>query len=288
MKCFGLSDVFRFGASLISFLCFRVARAGVRSLIYLKNRASAGKQSGWIGLSELAGKSWGVAFLVVTAPRWNCHATLALTDPFRVDSEIALALPASEESAQQYTFVIYPERGNPFTPTREHQQDGTIRLPLAPGIYRLGARYYDAVADPVFPEVRADGAVQIPRRCLTGQRDRYQALLESIRNKKTLGTGVLHYYMYYLLRWRVGGDAFLKREFLPVGNPDTEFEYDAFQSGDRVEIQGGEGSGNQRVYLTCFNRHSFPVRWDRIEAFPYQTTVDFDGFYLLRRIRPME
>lgn len=269
----------------MSFLLFRVIRSGVRVLIRVKNRISAGKPGGWMGLSEFVAKPVRFAFLVVTAPRWNCHATIALTDSFRVDSKLSLEVLAPEDSAQASTYVIYPEHGKAFTPAPEDRSEGKISLTVSPGLYRVGGRYYESVADPVFPEIRADDEVVIPRRCLEGERDRYRSQLESIRGKKSRWAGMLHYYMYYFLRWGLGGDSFLKREFLPVGNPDTTFEYDAFRSGDEVEILATEAECEQRVFLTCFNRHSFPVIWEEIGHFPHRVKMAFDGFYLLRRVR---
>ncbi|MDB4665447.1 DUF6208 family protein, partial [Verrucomicrobia bacterium] len=100
--------------SVVSFVAFRGVHTFVYLIIFLRNRISAKNEASWIGFSELVAKPWGVFFLVVTAPRWNCHATIALTDAFRVKPNISLSSICAEKSNDSYSFVIYPERGVPL------------------------------------------------------------------------------------------------------------------------------------------------------------------------------
>lgn len=285
MRLITLSDYGRLVLCVGSFICFRIARFLVRVIILIRNRLRLNKPAGWMGFSELVAKPWGVAFLVITAPRWNCHATIALTDSFPVHSRICVPLRGANESAEAYSFVIYPESGAPFTLPLDEGGTSEMAMNLSPGRYRIGARYYGSCEDPEFPAIHADGVEVISGRVIVAERERYRQQLTSLRARESRVCRMLHYYVFYFLTLRVGSDAFMKREFLPVGNPDTEFEYDAIRKGDVCEIARDESThGDRRIYVTLYNCQSFPVFWTQIESLPYRLRADCDGFYLVRRV----
>jgi hypothetical protein len=284
MRLTDKADLFRLVLSVGSFISFRIARLVVRTLISLRNRVRLNKPVHWMGFSELVAKSWGVPFLVVTAPRWNCHATIALTDSFAVRSHLRVPSGCADNSAQGYSFVIYPESGAPFTLPPDSQGNSGMGMDLLSGRYRIGARYYGSCADPEFPEILADGVSVVPGRVISGERDRYREQLTSLQGRETFLCGCLHYYVFHFLSWRMGGEAFLKREFLPVGNPETDFEYDAIRKDQVREITCEGNEGERRTYVTLYNRQSFPVFWTEIQSFPYRLKAGCDGFYLIRRV----
>ena len=284
MRLTGIADYLRVGPCVGSFLGFRLARLVVRGIILVRNRLSLNKPARWMGFSELVGKRWGVAFLVITAPRWNCHATIALTDSFPLRGRLSILTKCADGSAEAYSFVVYPESGMPFTLPFVGEGASEIAMDLPPGRYRIGARYYGSCKDPEFPEVRADGVEVVKGRVIAGERDRYREQLALLRTRDSIVCRMLHYYVFHFLSWRVGGEDFMKREFLPVGNPDTEFDYDAIREGDVREIVATDKDREKRVYVTLYNRQSFPVFWTEIKSLPYPLRAECDGFYLVRRV----
>ena len=94
--------------------------------------------------------------------------------------------------------------------------------------------------------------------------------------------------MFTLLKLRKWlPEPFVRREYLPVGAPETHFFYDAMERGDRLTVHLAPPLVQHfDVYLTTYNRASFPLFWDRVTADGYVSQVmPSDGFYLFR-IRP--
>jgi hypothetical protein len=78
--------------------------------------------------------------------------------------------------------------------------------------------------------------------------------------------------------------AFVEREYLPAGNPQTTFHYGSVRAGARLAIDLAPHLWQTNdVYLTVYNRASFPVLSKRLTG-PGQEMprVDVDGTYLVR------
>lgn len=260
----------------------------IRSALRVVRLLKRPRSSRWIGFSEVVAKPIGIPFLVVTAPRWNCHATIAITDSFQIKNKIGLNNESAFQSSEAFSFVLYPESGAAFSIASHLGPRGEIAHTLATGSYRIGARYYGSVEDPTFPEILADGEVALESVCLKGETSRYKKQLESIRDRRHWPSAILHYYVYNMLQWRFLGEAFLKKEFVPVGNPDTDFEYGFFKTGQELIVKPREESYPSRVFITIYNRHSFPLKWAEVIDFPHLEHCLQDGFYLIRRIRMRE
>lgn len=275
----------RLALSLLSWLLLHtlsyLIRGGLRAGRLLKRP----RKSRWIGFSEVVARPIGIPFLIVTAPRWNCHATIAITDSFQIKYNISFNTESAFQSSEAFSFVLYPESGAAFSIASHLGARGEIARTLAPGSYRIGARYYGSAEDPTFPEVLADGKVALKSVCLKGETSRYQKQLESIRDRRHWPSAWLHYYVYHMLQWRFLGDALLKKEFVPVGNPDTDFEYGFLKAGQELTVTMGKEASPTRVFVTIYNRHSFPVKWTEVTYSPHHEQCLQDGFYLIRRIR---
>src|SRR5262249_50846773 len=106
-----------------------------------------------------------------------------------------------------------------------------------------------------------------------------------LRNKDGIFYACLHYYVLEMLRLRQYLPAsFLRREYLPVGNPETAFYYGDLRRGQCIEINSSRGiPEGHRLYLTVYNRSSFPVCWSEVRSLPYRSLpVEASGSYLWR------
>lgn len=278
----------RLALSLLSWLLLHTLSWLIRSALRVGRLLKRPRRSRWIGFSEVVAKPIGIPFLIVTAPRWNCHATIAITDSFHIKNKISLNTESAFHSSEAFSFVLYPESGAAFSIASHLGPRGEITFNLSPGAYRIGARYYGSTEDPSFPEVFADGEVALEAVCLKGETIRYQKQLESIRNRRHWPSAWLHYYVFHMLQWRFLGEEFLKKEFVPVGNPDTDFEYGFLKAGQELTVKTGEEPYPTCVFVTIYNRHSFPVKWTEVPHSPHHETCLQDGFYLIRRIRMRE
>jgi len=77
------------------------------------------------------------------------------------------------------------------------------------------------------------------------------------------------------------------KEYLPVGDTSNEFLYGVIYKACSLNLQiNSLLLNNYDVYLTIYNRSSFPVIWYQIKEEKHTTpVVEKDGFYLVR-LRP--
>jgi hypothetical protein len=146
----------------------------------------------------------------------------------------------------------------------------------------MALRLYHWSEHITLPEIQADGRLAIPSRSVPAGNNEFYAELPKRRGRFYLW---LHYYVYNLLR----GIAPLpgvssEREFLPMGNPETQFRYGALERGKALRLRAAPGffQGHD-VFFTLYTRDSFPSRWYQIRESPHITEpAREDGFYLLR------
>ena len=132
------------------------------------------------------------------------------------------------------------------------------------------------------PKLLIDNKPRILERAVSPDENNY---LSGLRNKDGILYACLHYYVLEMLRLRQYLPAsFVRREYLPVGNPETIFDYGDLRRGQCIEITSGRGiPEGQRLYLTIYNRSSFPVFWSEVRSLPYRTLpVEDTGSYLWR------
>jgi hypothetical protein len=79
----------------------------------------------------------------------------------------------------------------------------------------------------------------------------------------------------------------MRHQFLPVGNPDTEWHYGHLVVGEKLEIRSNDA--HQQAYNTyvCFyNWASFPVEWHTIMSLEWcGNAFDQAVGYAIRRVR---
>jgi hypothetical protein len=291
-----LTWTWRLPLALASFGFFRAIRWLFRKAAAAdaRKKLKGSAASEWRGMSELLEMPGFLPFLMVTGPRWNCHAVMGGLGPFAARTGLEIDVAAARASAQEWTLVIY-EGGDNATLAAVGSRTvpaaaRTFQVPLKPGLYRIVLRYYGCGDEVWFPAVTVDGGAQhIPAYDASAEAAKYQAYLDSVRGRRGAFYGALHYYVHPLLTWRSRlPEAFVRGEFLPVGNPETEFLFGPLERGEslRVEWDGGESA---TVYIAVYNRHSFPLAWGTLSGERYTSpAMPGRGYYLVRVIHHVQ
>jgi hypothetical protein len=272
--------------SLLSFAFYRVVRLALRPVRMASLRRRREVAGQWrLNATERDLKGLRLALMMTTGPRANPHAIIGVIDLLAVRRSISLDVAAASRAARSWSAVIYrlPEAvtvaavGSADAPFTEPWRT----VPLPPGRYAIAMRHYHA-RDPVeFPAVRVDGADQVLARAIPGAARSFEA----VRDKRGLFYLCLHYYVFHALDHRDWlPAAFVEREFLPAGNPQTRFRFGAVRRGQSITLTLAPALlATHAVFFTLYNRHSFPVTWYPI-ADEHHTTAPCAcaGFYLVR------
>jgi hypothetical protein len=227
--------------------------------------------------------------LMTKGPRWNTHAVIGTLGPFKVEQEIALDLESANNSAASWIAVVY---SFPTYKTLISLQSSKIDcrdqwyfVKLKPGKYSLGIRYYNRFQNLQLPVVKVDGdnfaeAVTVPK-------DVNNFYYDLIKAKNWFYSS-LHYYIFTILKLRsVLPESFIRKEYLPVGAPDTFFAYNYLKKQQELQLNiATEIVNNCNIYFTLYNRSSFPLSWQEITTTDYNLVAPEDNSYYLLRIRP--
>ncbi|GAX60234.1 hypothetical protein SCALIN_C07_0045 [Candidatus Scalindua japonica] len=283
--------VWRLPLSVLSFFFYRIVRFCLQKVVRkeVRRRSSLGEPVHWLGLSEALKQPMGLVYIMVTGPRWNCSAVIGvLGGSLKVESSIDIQIEAANRSAKQWTLVIYNECHQTVAYVGSmNTAEGTEwqKVNLEEGLYSIGLRYYNCSHDVKFPAVRVDNIERVSCRSMNNEMQEYQTYLKQIENKRGFFYYCLHYYMFHMLRWNKFFSASLvTSEFLPVGNPETLFEYGCLTKGNSLHVDfEADVLDRAYIYLAYYNTCSFPVFWIRIDQTGYLSqTVPCDGYYLIR------
>ena len=251
-------------------------------------KANKGEKLAWVTMSELLKSPMGIPYLMVTGPRWNCHAVIGGVGPLQVQSLIEIDIETVQKSAGEWTLVFYNEKMDTKTylsSTKIEPRTFSQSIKLESGQYMLSFRYYHTKNELKFPTIKVDGNKVIDARPIDKEWQEYQEGLEVVRNHRGWFYYALHYYIFNLLWWRKWlPESFVNREFLPVGNPDTFFYYDILRQGQKLTITFDSLLlGKACIYVAFLNKNSFPVNWEEVTNSDYQSPpLSFDGYYLVR------
>jgi hypothetical protein len=273
--------------SLGSFAFHRVMRAVFRSLAARAMHRDVQRGNRWQLLSRaLLERRGTLPVIMLTAPRWNTHAIIGNAGPLEVKGSLSIDLAAAARSARSWSVVVYR-----FPRSITVASVGSIDPPseepwwtiaLEPGTYSLGVRYYLTTDTIELPAVRVDGVDHLPARGVGADA---LAVYDAVRGRRGLFYLCAHYYVFNVLDYRAWlPAAFVQREFLPVGNPQTRFRYGAVRAGQAIALRFSPAllSGHD-VFFTLYNRYSFPVTWCVLTAAQHDTgPVAAAGFYLVR------
>lgn len=277
----------------LSLWLFLVCRCLLRSLLGFKLRREAklGTTPRWRGYGEiLERRPLFFHYAMLQAPRWNCHAVLGVLPAFRVVGHIRVDLGAARRSASAWTLVVYAGDSDSravaaIGPDREADADGFFRLALAPGIYRLGARYYDCRPGAAWPEIRIDDHLTIPARALGQEAQVYGQYLESLRGRCPLFYRWVHHHAFVALERSAAPTPALDRLILPVGNPETLFRYGLLPAGAALGLRAVPPGC--LVFLTLLNRASLPLYWCQIREGTFESPRFAEPALYLVRVQPL-
>ena len=149
-------------------------------------------------------------------------------------------------------------------------------------MYTFAIRYYGLRTDAVLPAIKIDGKTAFDERPVPqNPLDVY----EMVRGRSPFIFLALHSYVYPLLLLRAWlPRALVRRELLPVGNPETTFKYGTVEKGERVQIAlPPESLRTQLALLTIYNRASFPIAWFALSEAVFETApIAAQGVWVLR------
>ena len=156
---------------------------------------------------------------------------------------------------------------------------------LSPGNYYISFRYYEPGERLRFPAIVVDGRQLVPEVEVPGN---VNAFYEDFHRRSNRFYICLQYYVYVAIRWqRILPAAWIKRELLPVGNPDTDFLYGIVEPGQALAFRcDPQLWQSHRVYVTAYNLASFPMLGFEVKE-PVFTGPTFTqrGFYVVRVVR---
>lgn len=202
----------------------------------------------------------------VLAPRWNPHAVTALSPPLRVERRVCIDLAAVEASSRRWTLTAQGPLGSAVIGTASTQpEQAEACLELGPGLWRLVLRMYDPQPGAVLPAVEVDGAAALQSKPLP--QDPLGVFRTLAARRKPLHR-LLQAHVLPLLHLRgLLGEARVRRIYLPVGNPETQFQYGTLRPGQRLKVEPPAdlppGCG---LYLCCYDRASFPTFFAAVPA----------------------
>ncbi len=277
----------------LSFLFFKATRFFMRRVLvrlFLWSRSRRKIPPAWsVSSAGPLATSIGLPWVMVTGPRWNPHAITAICGPFRVERSLAVEVRTAFASVSAWTVVL-----NTFPSHRTLRSTGTTDAPgdgdweswkLEPGRYVLALRYYNWQDDVVLPAVHVDGNPAAAALRVPGDNNAFYSDLGKRRN---LFYRALHFYVFTMLELRgLLPASFVRREFLPIGNPDSQFRFGTVHPRDRLGIRIDErGLEACDLYLCVYDRASFPVHFQQLtELRTDLAAVREKGFFLVR-IRP--
>lgn len=273
--------------SLLSWMYFHVMKLLLGRLYTFALTRMPVEAHEWKTFSrETIARPFVLPIIATKGPRWNTHAILLTAGPIEVDQTLSFDVAAASASAASWSIVIY---ANPGYATVASIESFSVTagepwrdVELRPGLYSINARYYGLAEGARAPAVRVDGEdVLAASPVAAGSNDFY----EDLRQRDSGFYRALHYYVFPMLRFRrFLPETFVRREFLPVGDPGTIFRYGAMRRGESLEIDAApELLASCDVYLTTYTRSSFPVTSETIgDARQITEAAAADGFYLFR------
>lgn len=235
---------------------------------------------------DMVGRPLVLPIIATKGPRWNTHAVVATAGPIDVKHSLSFEVATSFASASSWSIVIYANPGYQTVTSVESfniaEDTQWHDLPLEPGKYSINLRYYDLRNSPSTPAVKADGGIVVAQKPVRSDNNDFYS---ELHERDSWFYAALHYYVFHMLRFRRWlPAAFVKREYLPVGDPGTIFRYGFIRKGERLSFSSAdELIDNYDLYLTTYSRSSLPVSSEVIRDNSYRTTAaTMDGFYLLR------
>ena len=276
--------------ALLSFIFNKVMKFIIGNVYTIYLAINKKQASTWRVLSAETLKSpLSFPVLMTKAPRWNNHAIIGTLGPFKVKDSLGVNLETIKKSAPSWIFVVYSFPGfRTITNLDSNDVQATdewISIPLKSGSYTLGLRYYHWFDRVTLPTIKVDNIIYTESQLVDAKVNQFY---ENLLDKKNFFYSALHYYIYILLLYRKYiPESFLKREFLPVGAPDTDFFYGYLHQGQSLRLQIDKPIlENYDIFLSLYDHSSLPIMGCEVKESGYGTNPNPNNGYYLLRIRP--
>lgn len=273
--------------ALLSFLFYKTIRFGMRQVVRAHAALTKQHAGEWRVLcAQTVQAPLTLPALMTTGPRWNTHAIVAIAGPLVINQSIRLHVASATKSAQSWTVVVHSSPRHQIVTSVGSSsisgRDAWESLDMRPGMYRLALRYYRWSDLVELPAIEVDGIEVVPATIVPANVNDFYHDLGRRSNFFYL---CLHYYVATLLRYYAWlPRSFVEREYLPAGNPETDFYYGFLKTGEWLAFDlAPRLLQTHDVYLTVYNRASFPVLWCPIREHEHTTRPSpSDGSYLVR------
>jgi len=287
--------------ALLSLIFYKTVK-GLMPILFQKNAKAKKKIADstkkevyqWRVVSEeLLKQPLVLPYILTTGPRWNTHAIIGTTEPVPVKESLQIDISSCVASAQSWSIGIYsfPE-AKPVKYIASHEpkfQEKWQKLELEPGKYTLTLRYYNWYDQVNLPAINVDSNPIINAESVNSSDiNSYFNYLPKLTARDNIFYRCLNYYIFTILvyqKWLP--KEWVRKQYLPVGDPNNEFVYGVIYKGYSLTLKLNPLLlTNYDVYLTTYNRSSLPITFCQINAEKYTTSViETDGFYLVR-LRP--
>ena len=282
-----LPQIWEIPLAFLSFCFYKIMKLAIGSLYTIYLAFNQKKASQWRIISqEILDSALSMPVLMTKGPRWNTHAIIGTLGPFKVKKSLAINRKIADSSAGSWIMVIYNFPNyktianlNSFNSSKT---DEWQKIELENGSYTIALRYYNWSEQIYLPSIQVDG-IQIVNQLEVDRS--INSFYSRLIQRKNWFYLALHYYIFTILTWRKTlPESFVKREFLPVGAPDTEFLYGKLEQNNCLEIEVNKKLLNDyQIYLTVYDRASLPLFWSQIESEKHRTSaIENNGYYLIR------
>ncbi len=274
-------------ATLLSFCFYQLTRWVAQILAARHLRRKPEQAAGWQMFSKAFIEQPGaLPFILTSGPRWNPHAVIATAGPLRIERRLEIEISTARAAAEAWFFVVYsyPDRRTIGTISclQESEADWQLFTVPAPGQYSIVARFYNPGSSALCPKVRVDGKTTLVEASIPADAN---AFYSSLKSKTNCVYYCLAFHVYGLLRlqhWLPS--SFVERIYLPVGNPETHFEYGAIERGEQLRLLiSPRLLETHFIYVTIYSLDSLPLLWYEISEPEHMSApCPSRGFYLVR------
>ena len=247
------------------------------------------KSLSWQSWSQTQAQTWGLPYVMIVAPRWNPHSVQHYMGPIQVSGEISIQVETARKSAKQWIISLY-EHGrevNTLTSMKCTNHNPWHSVTLAPGKYAIFLRYYDWDKNGECPAVKIDNEIQVPSCPIEPEIDSYEKFMSNLKHRRNGFYWFLHSHVYSSLQWhKYLPTKFVRKAYLPFGNPGTIFYYGLLERGEILQIDYPPSFfGKASVYLVILDTCSFPIFWLTLSQNRFiSDEIPRDGSYLVRII----
>jgi len=219
--------------------------------------------------------------------RWQLHARLSLL-LVKVNRVIKIDFAPICRYSDSYTIVVYKMSHEVVGSAGSLGGELEKEIFVTPGWYLLSLRFYSDQKELFLPRVVVDGTTEID-----SYHDHSHAQFTEM-TKFWMNRGmnpiyfVLNFHTFFWLKYETEKmPEEVSNDFLPVANPDTEWEYGYLEEGQRVRLQlDEEVLGIFRVYVTFVNELSLPIYLEQATCVEYVSAkIREDGAFHIRFVR---